>query len=200
MAWFKTKASPEDFGQAAFQMASESLSAEAARSLGTGFADYDARSDKVGFFEREGLSLDRQKLWFRLFSHCAVQACATQFDSQIARQVTRGAVEQGFANPAQGYDFASTYALYRSALDGTHQFDPRIRHLANPGSRTPFLARDDAGVLAAKVLIETFVFKHVRDPEPFINRFQNFSSIVGASIGTTYRAMSQLLQKVKMVS
>ena len=54
MAFFKRKATPEEFGQAITHLVKGPLSSDALRSLGTRFDDFDASSGWSVFLERKG--------------------------------------------------------------------------------------------------------------------------------------------------
>src|SRR5271169_1957046 len=64
---FKKKVTPGEFGQAVSYLAKDPLSADAGRSLGARFDDYDASGGWPKFLERRGVPIPTQMLYHWLF-------------------------------------------------------------------------------------------------------------------------------------
>jgi hypothetical protein len=194
---FKQKVNAKDFGYCIVDVEREIIAVEAGRSLGMRFDDFDATDGWSKFLEYKGMSIPIQKLHFRLFMHCGVQAAGTQFEANTRRAITQGAIA-GFANKPDGYDFETTYATLEAIYGGQHKFDQRVASLSNRGSQIHFLPNGNAGVSNAKYLIESFVIPNMKNSEAFIDDFQSYSSTVCATVGTVQRAINQLLSTMKI--
>ncbi len=157
--------------------------------------DFDASQGWTKFLERQGLSLEKQKLHFRFYTHCAVQAICTQFADGLRRQLTHGAMSGFISSPIPGYDFETTYTGLERVYRGQHAFEPRIQSLSNVSAQFPFLPNPSAGVLNAKYLIENFVLPNLQNPQAFIDDFQSYSGNVCASAATVSRAIEQISTK-----
>jgi hypothetical protein len=89
---FKKNVTPGEFGHGVVHIAGDWLSADAGRSLGTRFDNFDASGGWSNFLERRGVPLATQKLYYRLFAHCAIQAVCTQFAAGMRLAMTQGAL------------------------------------------------------------------------------------------------------------
>lgn len=154
---FKKKATPEEFGHAVFHLASDFLASDAGRSLGMRFENWDGSDGWSNFLTRKGMPMAAQKLHYRLFSHCAVQAVCTQFDAGTSKGITRGATVTAFSSAPDGYNFETTYATLEAAYRGQHKFDRRVEPLSNVDAHINFLPNQNVGVVNAKYLIESFL-------------------------------------------
>ncbi len=199
---FKQKVTPTEFGQAILYLVEEFLASDAGRSLGMRFPNWLDRADASEgwspFLERNGVSVSIQKLNFILYTHCAIQAACTQFEEEVRREVTQGAIEC-FKKNIIGYDFKTTYNTLEAAYKGQHKFDQRIQPLSNPGATINFLPDPKVGVVNAKYLIEAFAIPRMPNGAAFLHDFQSYSSTVCASIGTVQRALDHLFKRVKIV-
>jgi hypothetical protein len=116
-----------------------------------------------------------QKLHFRLFTHCAIQAACTQSDEPTRRAITHGGAVAGFTNTIADYDFQKTYTTLESAYRGQYSFDSRVANLTNPTSQLSFLPNPNIGVVNAKYLIEAFVIPNLNNSKAFIDQFESYS-------------------------
>jgi hypothetical protein len=194
---FKRQISLAEFGQGVLQLANEPLSSDCSRALGMRFENWDGSKGWSNFLLGRGISIPTQKLHFRLWTHCAIQATCTQFDEGQRRTVTQSAMN-AFSEQLADYNAESTYNALESVYRGQYKFDPRVAPLTNPEASIHFLPDPKAGVLSAKYLVEAFVIPHMLNSSDFIDEFQSYSSTVHASIGTVSRAMNHILGKFKI--
>lgn len=124
---FKKKATPGEMGYGVLHYTAEFLAADAGQSLGMRFDGYDASGGWANSLERKGITVPTQKLYFRLFTHCAIQAACTQFDEAMRRAITQGAMES-FTEKLDGYSFETTYTTLRQSIAGninlTNEWSP----------------------------------------------------------------------------
>lgn len=193
----KKKIFAAEFGQGVMHLAHEFIASDAGRALGMRFEDFDGSNGWANFLERRGVPLPTQKLHFRLYAHCAMQAASTQFEERVAREVTSGAMS-GFTNCVEGYEFEETYQVLARAYRGQHKFDPNIEALSNSEAMLAFLPNPNAGVLNAKFLLDIFVLRKMSNYSSFIDDFKGYSSTACASVGTVRRAIEQLSQSFKI--
>lgn len=193
----KKKVSAAEFGQGILHLSHEFIASDAGRALGTRFENFDASNGWANFLERRGVPLPVQKLHFRLYAHCAMQAASTQFEERIGREVTSGAMS-GFTSSIEGYDFELTYQSLAKAYRGQYRFDPNVDALSNSEAQITFLPNSNVGVLNAKFLIENFVLCKMSNGSAFIDDFNGYSSTACATIGTVQRAIDQLSRSFKM--
>lgn len=197
---FKKTISAVELGQGIIQLANEPMSSDCARALAMRFPDWGDHDGSKGwssFIERKGVSVPTQKLHFRFWSHCAIQATCTQFDAGMRRTITQGAME-AFSEKLGGYDFAAMYDALEAAYRGQYKFDPKVEPLSNPNATIHYLPNQRIGVLNAKCLVEKFAIPYMPNKSAFIDEFQSYSSTVCASIGTVSRAMNHILAKFKL--
>jgi hypothetical protein len=71
---FKKRITPEGFGGIVIRWANEFLEGDCGRSLGILFDDSDGSGGRTKFLERKGISVAKQHVYHRLFTHCAIQA------------------------------------------------------------------------------------------------------------------------------
>ncbi len=195
---FKKKTTPDEFGHAVFHTASDFLASDAGRSLGMRFENWDGSGGWSNFLLCKGMPVPIQKLHYRLFSHCAIQAACTQFDAGTSRAMTHGATITAFASAPDGYNFEKTYATLEAAYLGQHKFDRRVEPLSNVDARLTFLPNQAVGVVNAKYLIESFVIPNMNNSQAFIDDFNGYSSTVSATIGTVRRVMDHLFASFKI--
>jgi hypothetical protein len=198
--FFKSKVSPSEFGQAVLHVGKDFLMLDAGHSLVLRFEDFfdrQASESSPSFLERHGLAMPLQKLYFRLYTHCAMQANFSQFDAAIAREMTRGAMSL-FTFDIEGYDFDATYMTLDSAYRGQHLFSPAVEPLTNAEAKLKFLPNPYAGVVNAKFLIEDFVLPYMSNSPAFIDDFWGYSSAVSSAVGTACRAMDQVSKSFKV--
>jgi hypothetical protein len=110
--------------------------------------------------------------------------------------MTKGAMD-GIQDRRADYDFAKVYSSLESAYDGSFKFSPAVQPLTNSEARLTFLPNQNAGVLAAKFLVDSFVIPKMSNSKAFIDDFMGYSSTVCATTGTARRAIDDLLTKVK---
>lgn len=194
---FKKKATAGEFGHVVMHYAKEFLATDAGASLGMRFDDFDGSKGWDKFLEQKGLPIALQKLHFRHFVHCALQGACTQFEASLRRAITEGGMS-GFAAKVEGYDFVSSYENLEAAYCGQHNFPEHLRTLSNPEAGLPFLNNSNVGVVNAKYLLETFVFRHMTNADAFINDFQYYSSKVSASVGMVARAIDAAHKSFKI--
>jgi len=81
---FKKKVTPEEFGEGVVQLASEWISADAARSLGMRFENFDASQGWKKFLEHVGVPVETQLLYIRFVRHCAMWPAAGSVDTRLS--------------------------------------------------------------------------------------------------------------------
>lgn len=192
---FKKRATPGEFGHGVVHLALDWLTADAGRSLATRFENFDASRGWTNFLASEGVSMETQKLYFRLFTHSAVQGVCTQFEEGMRREITEGAIG-GFRTKPDGYDFKATYITLEEIYRGEYKFNEKLVPLKNLEAKIHFLPNPNVGVLNAKYLIESFIIPHMKNSGAFIDDFQGYSSTVCVAVGLVQRAMNQLSKSV----
>jgi hypothetical protein len=195
---FKKRVTPSEFGCGILQLVADPLSSDGCRSLAARFPDFVATGGMATFLERKGLPLQTQKLYFRLFTHCAIQATTTRFDEGTRRAIVHGALVEGFANSPSDYDFGRTYTALEAAYRGEYKFHRDVESLYNFDAQVSWLPNPNAGVLNAKYLIESFVLPHMNNSKAFIDDFRGYSSTVCGTVGTIQRAIEYLLTSFKI--
>jgi hypothetical protein len=194
----KKRVSSDEFGHALFEWTWEFLSTDCGRALGRAmFKAFNASGGIAKFLEGKGIPLEKQKLHFRLYTHCAIQAGCTTLDEPTRRAITRGAISGGF-NSSADYDFEKTYTTLESAYRGQHRFDQRVEQLSNLTLQLTFLPNPNVGVLNAKYLVEAFIIPRTANSNAVIQNFSSYSGEACASIATVRRAMDQMFTKVKL--
>ncbi len=196
--FLKKTVPPAEFAQGAVYLAQEWLASDAGRALGMRFADFDGSDGCGRFLESKGVSIPKQKLHYRLFTHCALQANFTQYEERLRSAMTLGAM-QGFT-PLEGYDPGATYDTLEAAYRGQAKFDARIDALTYPEARVWFLPVPFAGVINAKYLLQHFILPHMENPEDFVADFGGYSSPCCAAIGCVQRAVNQIAKSFKIAA
>jgi hypothetical protein len=135
---FKKQITLAEFGQGIVQLANDPLSSDCGRALGMRFENWDGSQGWFRFLERKGISIPTQKLHFRLWTHCAIQATCTQFDEGQRRTITQSAMN-AFGEKISGYDVVKTYDALEAVYRGQHKFDPKIAPLDNRDAITNWL-------------------------------------------------------------
>lgn len=195
---FKKQITPQEFGHALFEWTWEFLSTDCGRAIGMAmFNDFDARGGIANFLTGKGIPLEKQKLHFRLYTHCTIQAACTPLSEPMRRAITGGAITGGFKS-SPDYDFEKTYTTLEAAYRGQHKFDARVEQLKNLDAQLAFLPNPNAGVLNAKYLVEAFAIPYLENRNLLIENFRTYSSPVCSSIATVRRAIDQMLTKVKL--
>jgi hypothetical protein len=194
---FKKHLKPEELGAGIVQYAHEFLAADANRSLGLMYDDWDGSKGWAKFLESKGMPRAMLQLHYRLFTHCSVQAASSQFSRNIGRAITQGAVVS-FAGNVTGYNFESTYNSLEHIYCGQHRFDGRIERLSNGGLQMPGFHMPNIAVLNAKFLIENFVMANVPGNKAYTSEFGLYSSTVGSGFAIVIRAMDTILRSFKI--
>lgn len=193
---FKKQITLVEFGQGIIQLVNETISSDCGRALGMRFENWDGSKGWSNFLQSRGISIPKQKLHYRLWTHATIQATCTQFDEAKRRTITQSAME-AFSEKLPNYDLGSIYDALEAAYRGQYKFDPRLAPLGNPGAAIKFLPNPQVGLLSAKYLIEAFVFPHMPNSAAFIDEFHSYSSTVCASIGTVSRAVNHISKSFK---
>jgi hypothetical protein len=194
---FKKQISPVEFGQGILQLASGPISSDSARALGMRFENWDGSKGWSTFLEGRGISIPTQKLHFRLWTHCAIQATCTKYDESKRRTITLSAME-AFSEKMDGYEFETAYKTLEAAYRGQHRFDQQVEPLSNPVATINFLPNPKVGVVNAKYLIEAFALPRMPNGAAFLTEFESYSSTVCASIGTVQRAIEHIHKSFKI--
>jgi hypothetical protein len=178
----------DQFGFGVLRFASDFISGDSGRSLVMPFENYDASKGWSNYLQSVGVPVPMLKLYHRLYTHCVLQTAFTQFSPSQRRTMTQGAMD-GIQDRPADYDFNKTFSLLETAYDGSVKFSPAVQSLTNPEARLTFLPNPNAGVLAAKVLVDIFVIPKMKDGKAFNDDFKDYSSTMSATIGTTRRAI-----------
>lgn len=192
MFGFKKSVTPDQFGAGVLYFANDFITADASRSLGARFENYDASKGWVPVFQANGVPIPTVKLYHLFYTHAVLQAYFRTSSQAHRLAITRGAMSNIADKPAS-YDFGRTFNDLEAAFDGRYQFDPTVAALRNPDGRPM------TGVPAAKYLVDNFILATMKNRQAFVDDFAGFSSTVCATIGTIHRATEQLLTKVKIV-
>jgi hypothetical protein len=192
MFGFKKSVTLDEFGAGVLHFADSFITADASRSLGARFENYDASNGWVPVFQANAVPIPTVKLYHMFYTHAVLQTHFKSFSLNQRQAMTRGATAN-IANKPAAYDFGKTFSDLEAAFNDQYKFDPSVTPLRNPE------ARPMPGVSAAKYLIESFVLPNMKNRQAFINDFHGFSSTVCATVATVHRATEQLLTKVKIV-
>jgi hypothetical protein len=193
MFGFKKAFSPDQFGTGVLHYAGDFISADASRSLGARFVNYDATKGWVAVFEANGVAIPTVKLYHLFYTHVVLQTNFKSFSLDHRRAMTRGAMVN-IANKPDAYDFGKIFNGLEAAFNNEYEFDSVVVPLRNAD------ARPMPAVSAAKYLVDSFILAKMKNHQAFIDDFVGFSSTVCATVGTVHRATEQLLDKVKIVS
>jgi hypothetical protein len=196
MFGFKKAVTVDQFGIGVLTFASDFITSDSARSLGMRFENYDASRGWTNYLQSVGVPLPTLQLYHRLYTHCVLQTAFTQFSPSHRRIMTQGAMDAFQERPAD-YDFAKTFSSLEAAYDGSLKFSPAVQPLTNLEARLTFLPNPNAGVLAAKFLVDSFAMPKMPNGKAFIDDFKGYSSTICATTGTARRAIDDLLTKVK---
>lgn len=161
------------------------------------FENWDASNGWSKFVESRGVSIATQILYYRMWTHAAIQTFCTRFDEGKRRAVTQAAMGI-FSKTIEGYDFGTTYGALEEANRGNHKFEPKIGALTNPDRAIRYLPNPQAATQSAKYLIQAFVVPYMPNAPAFINDFRSYSGTLGASIGTVARAVDHISSKFKV--
>lgn len=186
-----------EFGLWVFKYSDEFISADAMRSLGSRFPNYDASRGWGPVFESNGVPIPTVKLYLLLYSHCVLQTVFKAYSQHHRRAMMQGAIS-GLRETPAGYDFGKTFSELESAFDGDYKFDPSVASLDNPNARLHFMAYPNVGIVASKYLINSFVLPKMKNSKAFIDDFSGYSGTFGASAATANRASDQITAKVKV--
>lgn len=192
MFGFKKSVTPDQFGEGVLYFANDFIAADASRSLGARFENYDASKGWVPVFQANGVPIPTVKLYHLFYTQAVLQAYFRTSSQAHRLAITRGAMANIADKPA-AYDFGKTFNELEAAFDGRFQFDPSVAALHNPEGRPM------TGVPAAKYLLDRFVLANMKNRQAFLDDFVGFSSTICATVGTVHRAAEQLLTKVKIV-
>jgi|SRR5665213_2167268 len=192
MFGFKKSVTPDQFGEAVLYYANDFISADASRSLGARFENYDASKGWLPVFEANGVPIPTVKLYHLFYTHAVLQTHFKSFSLAHRQAMARGAMKN-IANKPPAYDFGKTFSGLEAAFSGQYKFDPSVATLQNAD------ALPIPGVAAAKYLLDSFVLTNMKNHRTFIDDFRGFSSNVCSTIATVHRATEQLLTKVKVV-
>jgi hypothetical protein len=143
------------------------------------------------------MSIPTQKLHYRLFAHCAVQAASIQFGDAVRRAITQGALDT-FSNKPDGYDFEATYDTLNKIYCGQYRFEQKIEALRNPELQMPNFPKPNIAVLNAKYLIESFVIANVPDNRVCTDGFKLYSTTVGQGFAIVIKAMDFISRSFKL--
>lgn len=188
---FKKTVPPTEFGHGVLTLAQDWLANDAGRALGMRFDNFDGSQGWAPYLERKGIPVEVQKLHFRLFTHCALQAAFTQFDPHTQRAMTKGAMD-GFTKGVLDYDSSETWTSLEIAYRGRLPFDKAVQALDHPDANIQYLPNPKVGVINAKYLIQRFVVPHLDNADAFTDDFTGYSSVCCAAIGCVTRATNQL--------
>jgi hypothetical protein len=192
MFGFKKSVTPSDFGQATLYYATTFITADASRSLGSRFENYDASRGWVAVFQANGVPISTVKLYHLFYAHAVLQCNFKSFPLAHRQAMTRGAMAN-IADKPTAYDFGKTFTDLEAAFDDQYKFDPSVAYLRGPD------VHPLNGASAAKYLVSSFVIPNMRNSRAFLDDFTSFSSNVCATVATVRRATEQLLTKVKIV-
>jgi hypothetical protein len=193
MFGFKKSVTPDQFGEGVLYFANDFIAADASRSLGARFENYDASKGWVPVFQANGVPIPTVKLYHLFYTHAVLQVHFKSFSLIHRQAMTRGAMANIADKPAT-YDFGRTFNDLEAAFADQYKFDPSVASLRNPEGARPM-----PGVSAAKYLVNSFILANMKNRQAFLDDFGGFCSTVCATVATVHRATEQLLTKVKIV-
>lgn len=196
MLGFKKTIPINEFGLAVLRYADEFISADAGRSLGTQFENWDGSRGWWTFLQGRGMSISALKLYQRLYTHCVLQANFKGFSTHHRWEMVHGAITC-LAETPEGYNLERVFAELEAVFDGEFKLNPSVETL-NSNARLNFSAYPDVGILASRYLIHAFIIPKMQNSGIFIENFNLYSSTVGSSVATANRAMDQITGKVKI--
>jgi hypothetical protein len=185
-----------EFGRSVLKYAGEFISADALRSLGSTFPNYDASRGWTPVFESNGVAIPTVKLYLRQYTHCVLQSVFREHSQSQLRAMVYGAIS-GLQETPAGYDFEKTFGNLETVFEGNFEYDPRVKPLNDDG-RLNYLTVPNAHILASKYLIDRFVLHNMKNSKAFIDNFGLYSSTVASSLASAHRAMLSLTSKVKI--
>jgi hypothetical protein len=186
-----------EYGLWVLKYSDDFVSADAQRSLGSRFPDYDASRGWVPVFEKNGVPISLVKLYLRVYTHCVLQTVFNGYSSLHRRTMVQGAIS-GIADTPTGYDFSKTFDELEAAFEGRYKFDSKVEPLNNPDARLPFMHSPNVGIQASKFLINSFIIPNMTNRQAFIDDFKGYSMAFGSAVATAHRASEQILSKVKL--
>jgi RNA polymerase-interacting CarD/CdnL/TRCF family regulator len=185
-----------EFGLGVLRYADEFISADAGRSLGTQFENWDTSSGWWNFLHGRGIPIPTLKLYQRLYTHCVLQTVFKGFSVVHRWEMVHGAIT-GIIDCPENYDLNKTFAELEAVFGGEYKLAPAIHSLSSD-ARLPFMAYPNVGILASKYLVEKFVIPNLANSKNFLDNFQSYSGTFGSSVATANRAMNQITDKFKI--
>jgi hypothetical protein len=190
MLGFKKSITPDELGQAVLSYANDRLVADAYRSLGQRFEGHDASKGWAAVLQANGLSGPTVKLYRMFYTHAALQTHFRSFAA--AREIMRGAMANFTIRPA-AYDFGKIFDDLEAVFEGRYEFDAGVVPLCDPADQ-PMSA-----VLAAKYLVNDFVFPNLPNRQRFVDEFADFSATLCSSAATVRRAADLISGKFTII-
>ncbi len=190
MLGFKKSITPDELGQAVLSYANDRLVADAYRSLGQRFEGHDASKGWAAVLQANGLSGPTVKLYRMFYTHAALQTHFRSFAA--AREIMRGAMANFTIRPA-AYDFGKIFDDLEAVFEGRYEFDAGVVPLYDPADQ-PMSA-----VLAAKYLVNDFVFPNLPNRQRFVDEFADFSATLCSSAATVRRAADLISGKFTII-
>jgi hypothetical protein len=185
-----------EFGLWVLKYADEFISADALRSLGSTFPNYDASRGWTPVFESNGVPIPTVKLYLRQYTHCVLQSVFKSHSQFQRRAMMQGAIS-GLQEAPAGYDFGKTFSGLETVFDDNYKFDPRVAPLNDDG-RLNYLTVPNAHILASKYLIDSFVRHNMKNSKAFIDNFGSYSGTIASSLASADRAMNAIASKAKI--
>jgi hypothetical protein len=185
-----------EFGLWVLKYADELISADALRSLGSTFPNYDASRGWTPVFESNGVPIPTVKLYLRQYTHCVLQSVFREHSQSQRRAMVHGAIS-GLPETPTGYDFEKTFGNLETVFEGNYEFDPRVEPLNDDG-RLNYLTVTNAHILVSKYLIDRFVLQNMKNSKVFIDNFGLYSSTIASSLASAHRAINSISSKVKI--
>ncbi len=196
MFGFKKTIPINEFGLAVLRYADDFISADAGRSLGTQFENWDGSRGWWTFLQERGMSTSSMKLYRRLYTHCVLQATFKGFSPSHRWEMVHGAMD-AFVDTLPDYSLGKVFSELEAVFAGNFELNPRVDGL-DSDSRLSFSAYPRVGILASKYLINTFIIPNMYNGNTFVDNFNLFCGTVGSSVATANRAMDQITTKVKI--
>ena len=89
-----------EYGLWVLKYSDDFISADAQRSLGSRFPDYDASRGWVPVFEKNGVPIPLVKLYLRIYTHCVLQTVFKGYSALHRRAMVQGAISGIVGTPA----------------------------------------------------------------------------------------------------
>jgi hypothetical protein len=130
MFGFKKTVTPDQFGMGVLHFANDFIAADASRSLGARFENYDASNGWFPVFRANGVPIPTVELYRLFYTHAVLQTHFKSFSLTHRNAMVRGAMTL-ISDKHAAYDFGKTFNDLEAAYSDQYKCDPSVA-LAGP--------------------------------------------------------------------